>query len=134
MLIDLNCDLGEGAGTDAELMLVPGMNASRLAAIKAARPFATFDAFRAAVAKTAMPKTEVTDMERYLFIPIELNAFTEPLMDTFAPIGVGTRRWKREFAEYRPWTSEEQFRRQIGKYVRGNPKEVDRLWRYVVIR
>ena len=78
--------------------------------------------------------SDANTFERYFFIPIELNTFTEPLMDTFAPIGVGTRRWKHEFAEYRPWTSEAQFRREIGKYVRANPKEVDRLWRYVIIK
>ena len=59
---------------------------------------------------------------------------SDSLVATFAGIGVGTRRWIREFKEYRPWTSAEQFQREIGKYVRGNPKEVSRLWRYVVIK
>ena len=125
--VDLN------RGTDAEFMLIPGMTAQTLSAIKAGRPWASFEAFQAAMGKT-MNAAETARLEQYLFIPIQLNTFTEPLMDTFAPIGVGTRRWKREFAEYRPWTSEEQFRREIGKYVRGNPKEVDRLWRYVIIK
>jgi hypothetical protein len=125
--VDLN------RGTDAEFKLIPGMTDKTLGAIKAGRPWATFEAFEAAMGKT-MKANEVANLEQYLFIPIELNTFTEPLMDTFAPIGVGTRRWKREFAEYRPWTSEAQFRREIGKYVRANPKEVDRLWRYVIIK
>ena len=125
--VDLN------RGTDAEFKLIPGMTDKTLGAIKAGRPWATFEAFETAMGKT-MKADEVANLEQYLFIPIELNTFTEPLMDTFAPIGVGTRRWKREFAEYRPWTSEAQFRREIGKYVRANPKEVDRLWRYVIIK
>jgi DNA uptake protein ComE-like DNA-binding protein len=125
--VDLN------RGTDAEFKLIPGMNDKTLGAIKAGRPWATFEAFESAMGKT-MKADEVANLEQYLFIPIELNTFTEPLMDTFLPIGVGTRRWKREFAEYRPWTSEAQFRREIGKYVRANPKEVDRLWRYVYIK
>ena len=125
--VDLN------RGTDAELKLIPGMSDKTLGAIKAGRPWATFEAFEAAMSKN-MKADEVANLEQYLFIPIELNTFTEPLMDTFLPIGVGTRRWKREFAEYRPWTSEAQFRREIGKYVRANPKEVDRLWRYVIIK
>jgi hypothetical protein len=54
-------------------------------------------------------------------------------MDSFASIGVGTSRWKREFAEYRPWTSMAQFDREIGKYVRNQPTEVSRLARYVII-
>lgn len=127
----LHVDLNRG--TDAEFMLIPGMTAQTVAAIKAGRPWASFEAFRTAMGKT-MNATEVARVEQYLFIPIDLNTFTEPLMDTFAPIGVGTRRWKHEFAEYRPWTSEAQFRREIGKYVRANPKEVDRLWRYVIIK
>jgi hypothetical protein len=40
----------------------------------------------------------------------------------------------REFNEYRPWTSQAQFQREIGKYVRANPKEVSPLWRYVEIK
>ena len=127
----LHVDLNRG--TDAEFMLIPGMTAQTVAAIKAGRPWASFEAFRTAMGKT-MNAAEVARVEQYLFIPIDLNTFTEPLMDTFAPIGVGTRRWKHEFAEYRPWTSEAQFRREIGKYVRANPKEVDRLWRYVIIK
>jgi hypothetical protein len=125
--VDLN------RGSDRELMLIPGMTAQALATIKAGRPWATFEAFQSALGKT-MKADEVARLEQYLFIPIDLNTWTDPIMDSFAGIGVGTRRWKREFAEYRPWTSEEQFRREIGKYVRGNPKEVDRLWRYVIIK
>ena len=125
--VDLN------RGTDAEFKLIPGMNDKTLGAIKAGRPWATFEAFETAMGKT-MKADEVANLEQYLFIPIELNTWTDPIMDSFAGIGVGTRRWKREFAEYRPWTSEAQFRREIGKYVRATPKEVDRLWRYVYIK
>jgi hypothetical protein len=120
-------------GTDAELMLIPGMTAQTVSAIKAGRPWASFAAFQTAMGKT-MKADEVARVEQYLFIPIELNTFNEATMDSFAGIGVGTRRWKREFAEYRPWTSMEQFRREIGKYVRGNPKELTRLERYVIIK
>lgn len=107
-------------GTDAEFMLIPGMDGKKLAAIKAGRPWKTFDA-------------SLTSTEQYLFIPIELNTFTPELMDTFLSIGVGTRQWKREFAEYRPWTSMEQFEREIGKYLRSRPTELKRLERYVII-
>jgi hypothetical protein len=37
----------------------------------------------------------------------------------------------REFKEYRPWKTKEQFEKEIGKYV--GPKETARLWRYVTI-
>ena len=119
-------------GTDAELLLIPGMDAKKLAAVKAGRPWKSFDAFRTAMT-TAANAGEAARLEQYFFIPIELNTFTEQIMDTFASIGVGTSRWKREFAEYRPWTSMAQFEREIGKYVRGRPTELKRLQRYVII-
>jgi DNA uptake protein ComE-like DNA-binding protein len=119
-------------GSDADLMLIPGMDAKKLTAIKAGRPWKDFASFRAEFTK-ASSAAEAARVEQYLFIPVDLNTFTNDIMDTFASIGVGTNRWKREFAEYRPWTSYEQFDREIGKYVRSNPKEVGRLKRYVII-
>lgn len=119
-------------GTDAELMLIPGMDAKKLTAIKAGRPWKDFASFRTEFAKVSNA-AEATRVEQYLFIPIDLNTFTNDIMDTFASIGVGTSRWKREFAEYRPWTSYEQFDKEIGKYVRQRPTEVQRLKRYVII-
>ena len=124
--VDLN------RGSDAELLLIPGLNAARLKAIKAGRPWKTFEQFRADFGK-GMNAAEVARVEQYLFIPIDLNTWTDPVMDSFAGIGVGTRQWKREFAEYRPWTSMEQFRREISKYLRSRPQELRRLERYVII-
>lgn len=124
--VDLN------RGTDAEFNLIPGMNPAILAAIKAGRPWRSFDAFRTAVT-AASSQAEADRLEQYFFIPINLNTWTEPIMDSFASIGVGTARWKREFEEYRPWTSMAQFEREIGKYVRNQPTEVTRLARYVII-
>jgi hypothetical protein len=40
-------------------------------------------------------------------------------------------RMLREFKEYRPYTSIEQFRREMGKYA--SDEEVARLERYVII-
>ena len=119
-------------GTDEEIMLIPGMDAKKLAAVKSKRPWKAFADFQAEVTK-ASSAAEATRLEQYFFIPIDLNTFTNDIMDTFLSIGVGTNRWKREFAEYRPWTSQEQFEREIAKYVRANPNEVKRLWRYVII-
>jgi DNA uptake protein ComE-like DNA-binding protein len=119
-------------GTDAELMLIPGVDSKKLTAIKAGRPWHTFSEFHDVMSKAASA-AEASRLEQYLFIPIELNTFTEAIMDSFASIGVGTRQWKREFAEYRPWTSMEQFDREIGKYVRSRPTELNRLRRYVII-
>jgi hypothetical protein len=119
-------------GTDAEFMLIPGMDATKLAAIKAGRPWKNFGDFHVAMMK-GNSMAEASRLEQYLFIPIALNTFTKPIVMSFASIGVGTEKWAHEFEEYRPWTSKAQFDREIGKYVRNNPTEVQRLWRYVII-
>jgi DNA uptake protein ComE-like DNA-binding protein len=119
-------------GSDAEFLLIPGVDANKLAAIKAGRPWKSFDQFEAIFGKSTSA-AEAARVEQYLFIPIELNTWTDPIMDSFASIGVGTRQWKREFAEYRPWTSMAQFEREISKYLRSRPQELKRLERYVII-
>lgn len=127
--VDLN------RGSDAEFLLIPGAGTRMLREFKEYRPWTSFEQFQREIGKYFRSNPgEVTRLEQYVFIPIDLNTATDSLMATFAPIGVGTRRWIREFKEYRSWSSEEQFRREIGKYLRANPKEVDRLWRYVVIK
>ena len=127
--VDLN------RGTDAEFLLIPGAGARMLREFKEYRPWTSFEQFQREIGKyfRANP-AEVARLEQYVFIPIDLNTAGDSLMATFAGIGVGTRRWIREFKEYRPWTGKEQFEREIGKYVRGNPTEVARLWRYVIIK
>lgn len=124
--VDLN------RGSDAEFLLIPGVDNSKLRAIKAGRPYKTLAQFEAALGKAAKP-AEVTQVERYVFIPMELNTFTQETIESFASIGVGTRRWIREFNEYRPYTSMAQWEREIGKYIRNNPAELKRLARYVYI-
>ena len=64
----------------------------------------------------------------YTFIPVRLNTGTDD--DILSIPGAGPR-MVREFKEYRPWKSKEQFIKEIGKYV--GAKEAERMWRYVVI-
>lgn len=127
--VDLN------RGTDAEFLLIPGAGQRMLVEFKEYRPWTSYDQFHREISKYFRSNPgEVARLEQYTFIAMDLNTASDSLMMTFADINVGTRRWIREFKEYRPWTSAEQFQREIGKYVRGNPKEVSRLWRYAVIK
>ena len=127
--VDLN------RGTDAEILLIPGAGQRMVREFKEYRPWTSYAQFNREIGKYVRNTPgEVERLEQYTFIAIELNTFADSTLATFAPIGVGTRRWIREFNEYRPWTSKEQFDREIGKYVRNNPKEVSRLWRYVYIK
>jgi predicted DNA-binding helix-hairpin-helix protein len=72
---------------------------------------------------------EVAHLEQYTFIPIELNTASDSAILSIP--GAGPR-VLREFKEYRPYASIEQFRREMGKYW--NAKEVARLERYVTIK
>jgi DNA uptake protein ComE-like DNA-binding protein len=60
---------------------------------------------------------------------ININTATDAQI--LAIPGMGPR-MLREFKEYRPYTSIEQFRREIGKYV--DKAEVARLEQYITIR
>lgn len=62
-------------------------------------------------------------------VPVNINTATDA--EILRIPGVGPR-MLREFKEYRPWTSIEQFRREIGKYV--DKAEVARLEKYIVIK
>ena len=61
--------------------------------------------------------------------PININTATDAQI--LAIPGMGPR-MLREFKEYRPYTSIEQFRREIGKYV--DKTEVARLEKYITIK
>ncbi len=63
-----------------------------------------------------------------LFVPINLNNATRS--DILLIPGVGGR-MAHEFEEYRPYSTIEQFRREIGKYV--DEEEVARLEQYVTL-
>jgi predicted DNA-binding helix-hairpin-helix protein len=91
------------------------------------RPWKTFAQFDKEIGKYVGPQ-ETARLAQYCFIPVNLNTATDE--DILSIPGAG-RRMVREFKEYRPWKSKEQFEKEIGKYV--GAKETARLWRYVTI-
>ena len=96
---------------------------------KAADTTAVADTSMAAPTTTASTTTVTTDTSTAAIVPININTATDA---EFLKIpGVGPR-MLREFKEYRPYTSIEQFRREIGKYV--DKAEVARLEKYIVIK
>jgi DNA uptake protein ComE-like DNA-binding protein len=115
-------------GTREEILLIPGAGNRMAREFGEYRPWINWAQFDKEIGKY-VPQTEVDRLKQYVFIPINLNKATD---DVFLTIpGVGAR-MVREFNEYRPWTSQAQFQKEIGKYV--DQKEVARLWRYVVIQ
>ena len=80
----------------------------------------------ASASTTPSTSTSATDAA---IVPININTATDS--EILRIPGVGPR-MLREFKEYRPYTSIEQFRREIGKYV--DKAEVARLEKYIVIK
>ncbi len=124
MFIPLNLN----TASDVEILLVPGVGDRMLHEFKEYRPYLSIAQWRREMGKY-VDDAEVARMEQYVFVPIDLNTATDE--EILAVPGVGER-MAHEFREYRPYTSMEQFRREIGKYV--DDGEVDRLARYVEIR
>jgi DNA uptake protein ComE-like DNA-binding protein len=111
------------------------LSLSALVAVAACSSNANKDADTAAVvADTAVVVTQpaATSTPAAVdtkIVPVNINTATDA--EILRIPGVGPR-MLREFKEYRPYTSIEQFRREIGKYV--DKAEVARLEQYIVIK
>lgn len=81
------------------------------------------------IADTGSAAASTTASTTTAIVPININTATDAQI--LAIPGVGPR-MLREFKEYRPYTSIEQFRREIGKYV--DKAEVARLEQYITIK
>lgn len=111
-----------------EIMMVPGMGPRFLREFLEYRPYKAFAQWEREMGKY-VKEDEVARMGQYVFVPIDLNTASDEAILTLPGVGA---RMLREFKEYRPWKTMEQFRREIGKYV--DAKEIARLERYVEIR
>ncbi len=98
---------------------------------KAADTSAVSDTVQVAPTTVASSTTSTssTHASGAAIVPININTATDAQILKIP--GVGPR-MLREFKEYRPYTSIEQFRREIGKYV--DKAEVARLEQYIVIK
>jgi DNA uptake protein ComE-like DNA-binding protein len=116
------------SATRDEILLVPGAGQRMTREFAEYRPWKTWAQFDKEIGKY-VGADATAKLAQYCFIPINLNTGSD---DDFLTIpGVGPR-MVREFKEYRPWKSWEQFDKEIGKYV--GTKEVGRLKRYLTIQ
>lgn len=115
------------AATLDQLVAVPGMNAQAADALIAGRPHESMLAVDSALAPH-LAAAERETVYRHLWKPLDLNTASDAEILLIPNLG---ERMLHEFKEYRPYTSIEQFRREIGKYV--DDEEVARLERYVTI-
>ena len=111
-----------------EILLVPGIGERMAHEFEEYRPYVDIEQFRREMGKY-VDEDEVDRMEQYVIVPIDLNTATDEQI--LAVPGIGDR-MLHEFKEYRPYTSMEQFRREMGKYV--DDKEVARMEHFVEIR
>jgi DNA uptake protein ComE-like DNA-binding protein len=117
--------LDPNSATKEQLATLPGMNAAAADKLIAGRPYADMTAVDKAIG------SQVSDRKALyakLWKPIDLNKASKDEIKLIP--GVGDR-MAHEFEEYRPYTSIDQFRREIGKYV--DKAEVARLEQYVSI-
>lgn len=120
--------LDPDAATREQLMAVAPLDSALADALIAGRPYASMTAVDEVLA-ARLDEAGRDSVYTRLWKPIDLNSASE--QEILLIPGVGPR-MQHEFEEYRPYTSMEQFRREIGKYV--DDAEVARLERYVTIR
>ena len=113
--------------TAEEILLVPGAGKRMAHEFEEYRPWRNYAQFDKEIGKYVGAE-RTAQLAQYTFIPVRLNTATDA--DILTIPGAGPR-MVREFKEYRPWKTKEQFVKEIGKYV--GAKEAERMWRYVVI-
>jgi radical SAM superfamily enzyme with C-terminal helix-hairpin-helix motif len=115
------------SASEGEVKLVPGIDRKMVHEFDEYKPYTSLEQFRREIGKY-VDEVEVARFEQYVFIPMDLNSASS---DAFGTIPGMSGRMVHEFEEYRPYTSIEQFRREMGKYIDEN--EVARLERYIFI-
>ena len=125
VLVGLFLPVNLNSASNEEIMLIAGMGRRMAHEFEEYRPYGSIEQFQREIGKY-VDQDEVARFEQYVFVPLSLNSASS---DDLATIPGISGRMVHEFEEYRPYTSIEQFRREIGKYV--DQDEVARLERYV---
>lgn len=113
--------------TAEEILLIPRIASRMTREFEEYRPWVNFAQFDREIGKY-VDDAEVARLKQYVFIPLNLNTASDEQFRTIPQLGASM---VREFNEYRPWKTQAQFEREIGKYV--DDKEVARLWRFMTI-
>ena len=115
--------------TDDEIRSIPAAQPNRiLREFKEYRPYKSLADFHREMRKY-WDEAEVSRLEQYVFVPVNLNTATDE--EILGIPAAQPNRVLREFKEYRPYTSMDQFHREMRKYW--DEKEVSRLQRYVTL-
>jgi DNA uptake protein ComE-like DNA-binding protein len=119
--------LNANTASEKELASLPHLSDDMAKAIIANRPFATWGDLNSELS-ASLGADELEQLYGRLFVPLKLNSASDADIQLIPGVG---RRMAHEFEEYRPYSSMEQFRREIGKYV--DEEEVARYEQYVVL-
>lgn len=119
--------LNLNTATAEEILLVPRIARRMTREFEEYRPWVNFAQFDREIGKY-VDAAEVERLKQYTFIPLNLNTATD---DQFRTIPQLPGNMIREFNEYKPWKTKEQFDREISKYV--GDKETARLWRFMTL-
>ena len=119
--------LDANTATVAEIASLPHMDELMAEVVVANRPFVTIGELHDLLIPD-LDEEQLAKIYGRLFVRINLNHAKRS--DILLIPGVG-RRMAHEFEEYRPYSSIEQFRREMGKYV--DEAEVARLEQYVTL-
>ena len=111
-----------------EMASLPHMTMALADSIVASRPFENIGELDELLSSTLDEEAREA-LYAALFVPISLDNASNANIQLIP--GVGSR-MAHEFEEYRPYTSIEQFRREIGKYV--DEAEVARREQYVTLQ
>jgi DNA uptake protein ComE-like DNA-binding protein len=110
-----------------EIAALPHMDEMLAAVVIKNRPFVTIGEMNN-VLGADLDEEQLEALYGRLFVPISLNEASNADIQLIPGVG---RKMAHEFEEYRPYSSMEQFRREIGKYV--DETEVARLEQYVTL-
>jgi DNA uptake protein ComE-like DNA-binding protein len=112
-----------------EIQLVPNLSGAAGQAVIAGRPYADNLALDRVLTQQRLTDAQKDSVFAHVWKPIDPNTASDDEIRLIP--GVGDR-MLREFKEYRPWKSAEQFRREIGKYV--DETEVARLLAHTTLK
>jgi DNA uptake protein ComE-like DNA-binding protein len=110
-----------------EILLIPGTASKHAHEFDEYRPYKALAVFHREMRKY-WDEAEVTRLEAYVFVPLDLNSATDADIMTIPGM---TPKMLHEFKEYRPYDSVQRYTREMQKYV--SDKEAARLTRYVAM-
>ena len=114
-----------------DLATLPNMTPAIAKAIVAKQPFATIVDFNTFVLSQGLTQAQATEIYDRAFVHLNLNTATGP--EILLVPADRRRAWRASSTSTGRGRNWAQFDKEIGKYVKNNPGELDRLKKYVFI-